>query len=117
MRQANYKIPPRTPVQPKPPPSAEGRHGAEAGRGHGLPVPEVVDVARGEDAVHGRRGREAIVRLQDDVASIEFQLSLEDLGRGRVPDGQEEALHLEVGRLARLCIPDTDPLYLGFPQY
>src|SRR5436189_58769 len=76
----------------------------------------VIDVARGEDAVHGRRGREAIMRLQDDVASIEFQLSLEDLGRGCVPDGQEEALHLEVGRLARLCIPDTDALDLGFAE-
>src|SRR5207249_5980408 len=47
-----------------------GRHGAEASCSHGLPVPEVVDVARGEDAVHGRRGREAIMWLQDDVASI-----------------------------------------------
>src|SRR5688500_16675517 len=67
----------------------DGGHAAGAGRGDGLPVVAVLHIAAGEDALDvGARG----ARLRLEVAGlVRLQDALEELGVGRVADGDEEA--------------------------
>src|SRR6266487_529399 len=92
----------------KPPLRVERRHAPEPGGCHGLAVAEIMDVARGEDAGCGGCRRESIVRLKGHVASFHLELSLKDLGCGRMADREEQALHLQVRGLPGLHVLDPD---------
>ena len=82
----------------------ERGHAAGARRRDGLPVHVVGDVARGEHAGHGRRGRVAFrAALHLDVAAGHVELALEDLRVRRVADRDEHAVHGDVLRRARLA--------------
>ena len=84
----------------------DGRLTAHPGRGDGLPVGEVDDIARGEDPLHAGLGG----GLADhDVAVLELELSLEELGVGGVPDGHEHAGGRHVPQFLRLDIVNSGP--------
>ena len=75
----------------------DGRLAAVPGRGHRLAVVVVVDVARDEDALDPRSG------LTDDLevaAGTDLELALEQVGVRLVADGDEHALHRQLGHLA-----------------
>ena len=73
-------------------------HAAHAGGGDGLAIGLVGDVTGGEHAGNIGRGR---VRRGDEIA-VRFhrQLALEQLGRWRVADGDEDAVDGQVGGFA-----------------
>src|SRR5450755_1653977 len=70
----------------------EGGHAAGAGAGDRLPVDVILDVAGGKDAGHAGHGREAVEAAPaQDVAVAHFELAPEDVGVGRMSDGDEAA--------------------------
>src|SRR5581483_3606519 len=86
--------------------SLQRRHAAHAGGGYRLAEHLVLHVAGGEHA--GNLGRGA-VRSCDEIALIvERQLALEELGRGRVADGDEEAVTGDLLHLPGLHVADPD---------
>src|SRR3546814_4070291 len=77
------------------------RHAAEAGRGDRLPVVLVGDITGGEHALdRSLRGAAAEPGADLQVTVVHRQLALEQAGVGRMSDGDEETVHvdLEIGR-------------------
>src|SRR5512145_1884450 len=74
----------------------ERGHAARAGRGHGLAIDRIGDVAGGEDAVDARGSRKAALPgTRDDIAAFHLELALEDARVRRVTDRNEHALHVD----------------------
>src|SRR2546426_6847629 len=73
----------------------EGGHAAGAGGGDRLLVVTVGDVAGGEYSLHARV-RSLGLLPKDVTAAIELHLAGEEIGVGRVADGQEHAADLHV---------------------
>src|SRR3546814_10304823 len=68
------------------------------GGGDGLAVDLVHHVAAGEDAGHA--GARAAGLDLDIAVAVELEMTLEQVGRGRMADGDEAALDIEAGDLA-----------------
>src|SRR3954469_2004821 len=78
-------------------------HAPGAAARHRLPVDVILDVAGGEHALYAGCGGEALAPAAgDDIAVFHFELTGEELGVRRVPDGDEESLGGDVLDLAGL---------------
>src|SRR3546814_4208864 len=89
--------PPRLLALVQKPLRIQGRHAAEAGRSDRLPVMLVGHVAGGEHALDRSLGGAAAQPGADlQVAVVHRQLALEQAGVGRMADGDEEAVHVDL---------------------
>src|SRR3546814_880474 len=74
------------------------RHAAEAGRGDRLPVVLVGDITGGEHALdRSLRGAAAEPGADLQVTVVHRQLALEQAGVGRMSDGHEDTVHVDLG--------------------
>src|SRR4051812_41338616 len=74
----------------------ECSHASGSGRGDGLTIHVIGDIASGEHPCHARgRGRALAATLDGDVAIAHVELAREDAGVRRVPDGDERARDVE----------------------
>src|SRR5207248_11220751 len=77
----------------------ERRHAPCPRARDGLTIHMVGDVPRRENAGDARRCRVALAApLDSNVAIVHIELALEELSVGRMPDGDEHALHVELLR-------------------
>src|ERR1700724_3410151 len=78
------------PPQGEKPSALKGRQAAETGRRYRLPVGLVGDIAGRKQA--GYRGRGRVRRHLDIARRLKLDLAENQIGRGRVPDRDEDAV-------------------------
>src|SRR5690606_4851465 len=89
-------------------------HAAETGRGDGLAVDVVGDVAGGEHARHaGLRGHARGTGLDAHVAVLHVQLADEDVRVRLVADGDEHGAELDVAGFAALHVAHAHALHFA----
>jgi hypothetical protein len=90
----------------------QGRHAAAPGRRNGLAVPVIGKIARREDTLDTcSRGASL---GQYVTLGVEGDLVPQDIGVRDVPDGNEDAPHIQKSFVSGLNVAEPEPLNSGF---